>query len=334
MAIANTTSNLTNLQNVFAVSTFLTRGQPTYVLDAFASPPQSIDMHNTLTAKWRRYERMAAITAPLSEGVTPPGTAFSPTDYTATLQQYGNWAPVSDVVLDTNDDQPRAVKEFMGVLGEQAAESMERIGWATAVGGTNVEFQNGVIRSSVNTAPTRSKLRKICAAMDAAYAKKLTEVQASSAKFDSVSIEPAYVGVCHTNAAWNAFRDMDGFKQMSDYAATKFHPAEFGTCEGIRFLSTQLIPTYPDMGGAAGAMETDTGANANVYVTMIFARECFGSVPLKGRTSVNVVWKNPEHVVGDELAQHGFGAWKTYRTYVRLNEPWLKRWEHSIVAPV
>lgn len=332
MVVPNNSSHLTTMQDLYAQKVFLNRGQPYYILDAIGQPPQSINMHGTRTAKWRRYERMAAITTPLEEGVTPAGSQFQFTDITATLDQYGNWAPITDVVLDTNDDQPAAIKEWVGVMGEQGAESMERVGWATAVGGTSVEFQNGTARTDVNTAPTRAKLRKICATLETSYGKNITKITKASSTYNSVSIEPAYIAVCHTNAAWHAIRDLDGYKDCSDYAGGKFHPSEFGTVEGLRFLRTQLIPTYADGGDTTGAMESDTGVNANVYVTMVFARECFGCVPLKGRKAIDVIWRNPEATIADPLAQRGFTSWKTYRTYVRLNEAWMIRWEHAIPA--
>lgn len=332
MTIPNNQTSIASMLAAQRAGAFLKRGQPFYVLDDLGQPPQSLDMHNTKTGKWRRYERMAAITAALTEGVTPGGRQFNYTDITASLSRYGSWAPVTTEVLELNDDMPAAQGEFVGVMGEQAAESMERIGWATAVGGTQVTYQNGTARTDVNTAPTRAKLRSICSALESNLAKMLTPRRRADQTYNSVSIEAAYVGVCHSHAAWRAFRDVDGFKSDADYAAAKFHMSEFGNVEGVRLIRTQLITKYEDGGGNKGSMQSTSGTKADVYVTNIFARECFGTVPLRGRKSITVNWKNPEVNHTTPLASWGFASWFTYRTFLRLNELWLMRWEHAIPA--
>lgn len=332
MTVPNNTTTQATMRDVQAAAAFLKRGQPYYLLDMLSQSGLAMSMHGTRVVKFRRYERLAAITVALTEGVTPGGQQFVPTDITATLSRYGGWAPITADVLDTNDDQPQAIKEYTGVMSEQASESMERIGWATAVAGTSVTFQNGSLRTSVNTAPTRAKLRAICATLDSNLAMPITQIKPSSQNYNSVSIEAAYIAITHTDASWRAFRDVDGFKVSSDYAGGKKHESEFGTVEGMRFCKTQLIPKYPDGGGTKGTMQSTSGTSADVYVTMVFARECFGSVPLKGRKAITVNWRPPEVNHTTPLASWGFVSWFTYRTFVRLNEAWLHRWEHAIPA--
>ncbi|HKJ92028.1 MAG TPA: N4-gp56 family major capsid protein [Longimicrobiales bacterium] len=333
MTIPNTTTTQPTMADVQAAAAFLKRGQPYYLLDMLSESGLGMRMHGTGTVKFRRYERMAAITTALTEGVTPGGQQFVPTDITATLSRYGGWAPVTTEVLDLNDDQPQAIREYTGVMSEQGSESMERIGWSTVVGGTQVTYQNGTARTDVNTAPTRTKLRAICATLDGNLARPITSIRPSSQNYNSVSIEPSYIGVAHTDASWRAFRDVDGFKSHSDYpSGAKKHESEFGTVEGMRFCKTQLIPKYIDGGGAKGAMQSTGGTSADVYVTMVFARECFGTVPLKGRQSITVNWRPPMVSHATPLASWGFASWATYRTHVRLNEAWLHRWEHAIPA--
>ena len=52
--------------------------------------PFTIGKHQTVTAKWRRYDNFPQATAPLSEGITPAGRKLSSQDITATMSQYGN----------------------------------------------------------------------------------------------------------------------------------------------------------------------------------------------------------------------------------------------------
>jgi N4-gp56 family major capsid protein len=43
-------------------------------------------------------------TTPLVEGVTPSGNTLANQDYTVQLAQYGDWIPITDVVMDTHTD--------------------------------------------------------------------------------------------------------------------------------------------------------------------------------------------------------------------------------------
>ena len=86
------------------------------------------------------------------------------------------------------------------------------------------------------------------------------------------------------------------------------------------------------MGGAAGAQKSTGGTSADVYLTIVFAKESFGTVALKGMGTVTPTWVNPKVTESDPLGQRGRAGWKTYQTAVILNQNWLHRWEHSIPA--
>ncbi len=330
MSIANTYGDLTPRQGIYAEKVFLSRGQPILLLDAIGMG-KPIPRNSSLVAKWRRWERLGAKTTALTEGVTPSGQQLTFTDVTATLAQYGNHVPITDVVLDTHEDFPHALKDTMANLGEQAAETIERVRWTVLQAGTGVTYQNGTSRTDVNTAPTRAKQRSIVATLRRQFARAYTNVNKSGPDYNNVSIESAFIAVSHTDSE-SVIRDLPGFKSISDYAGKTFHPAELGAVEAVRYLCTQLNEPVVDAGGAAGSMKTTSGTSADVYRTIVFAKESFGIVPLKGMGAVTPIWVNPKHTESDPLAQRGRAAWKTYQACVRLNETWMNRWEHAIPA--
>jgi N4-gp56 family major capsid protein len=326
----NVYGDLTPRQGVYAEKVFLTRGQPILVTDSIGVG-KPIPRNASKVGKWRRWDRLGAKTTALTEGVTPSGQALIFTDYTATLAQYGNHVPIPDTVLDTHEDFPHALRDIMANLGEQAAETIETVRMTVLQAGSGVFYQNGSARTDVNTAMTRATQRNIVSTLRANLAMEFTNVQKSGPDEGNVSIEPAFIGIAHTDVE-SSIRDLPGFKNRSDYAAQAFHPAELGAVERVRWLLTTLCAPDTDGGGAAGSMKSTSGTDADVYLSIVLGKEAFGIVPLKGQGSVTPTWVNPKVSESDPLAQRGRAGWKTYQTSVRINEDWIQRWEHAVAA--
>jgi N4-gp56 family major capsid protein len=100
--------------------------------------------------RFRRYNALPNNPVTLSEGVTPASQQMNVTDVQATLQQYGGLTTISDVILDTHEDQ--TLQEAVSLLGEQAAQMIEKMRYGVLRAGTNVIFANGASHGAVNTA--------------------------------------------------------------------------------------------------------------------------------------------------------------------------------------
>src|SRR5690348_15516909 len=102
----------------YSVVRMLDRAQPMLQLERFGQT-YVLPTNSTQTAKFRRYYlsgatgaagsgsgafSMPTATTPLVEGVTPQGSTLANVDYTAQLAQYGDWIPITDVILDTHTD--------------------------------------------------------------------------------------------------------------------------------------------------------------------------------------------------------------------------------------
>jgi len=129
----------------------LKRGQPHLVIQQFGQS-KPLGKNDTTTKKFRRYERLAAATTPLTEGVTPSGTSPTTTDYTATLSQYGDYLELSDVIQDLHTDP--VLMEYSGMIGEQAALTVETIAFGILKSGSTVYRANGSQRTDINTSLT------------------------------------------------------------------------------------------------------------------------------------------------------------------------------------
>ncbi len=232
------------------------------------------------------------------------------------------------MIADTHEDP--VLQEGTQLSGEQAAETAEILLWGVLQGGTAVVYANGVTRSEVNKKVTLPKMRTAVRKLMKNRAKKKTSMLSSSAKYGTVSIEAAYIAVCHTDLEPD-LRDLPGFKSVADYGSRKpLCPEEFGTVENVRYITTPLLAPIEDAGGTAATNSTlsTSGTKSDVYSIVIFGQDAYGVCPLKGKTSHHLLVRNPgKPEKGDELGQTGSIAWKMWWAALRLNEAWMYRLE-------
>ena len=130
----------------FAAKKLLERGQHQMVVERFGQmDPQG--KNKTKTRAWRRYESLQRASAPLTEGVTPAGQQLTKTDIIATLEQYGDRLPLTDVIEDTHEDP--VLNQMMKLVGEQASETVEELRINILKGGSNVFYANSVASRSL-----------------------------------------------------------------------------------------------------------------------------------------------------------------------------------------
>lgn len=310
-----------------AVAKMLTRGVPLLVLEKFG---QVYVMPNKATkvAKFRRYNALPFATTPLVEGVTPAGSRITVTDVTATLQQYGDFVPYSDVIEDTHEDP--FLQQLTEVLGEQAAQTVEVLRFNVIKAGTNVFFANGAVRSSVNTQLTLALQRKATRALKRQNAKQITSIVASTPNFRTEPVESAFIGLIHPDVE-NDLRNVTGFIPTKQYGTVTPWANEVGAVEDVRYLRSTIFTPFADAGGAAGPMISTTGTNADVYPILYLAKDAYGIVPLKGKDSLAIMIVNPKPAAGDPLGQRGTAGWKTMQQTVILNDAWMVRAEVAAV---
>ena len=329
----------------YAVKQLLTRGMPYMYFEKFGQT-YPIPTNATRVAKFRRYFLSGSTgaaadggssawsiplsTTPLVEGVTPTGRKLANQDYTVTLQQYGDFMTITDVILDTHEDQ--VLQQATEVLGESAALTIETIRYSILKAGTNVLYANGGARGSVNTAVSLTLQRQATTALNRQNAKKITTVVASTPDFNTKSVEASYMAICHPDLE-SDIRSMTGFKPVADYGphTTPFE-GEVGSIEQVRYLLTTVTTPFADAGGTKGSMRSTTGTSADVYPILIIARDAYGIVPLKGKDSITPMVVNPKPVAGDPLAQRGTVGWKAWQNAVVLNDAWMIRLEVAATA--
>jgi N4-gp56 family major capsid protein len=350
MAAVTQYGDITPRTAAYAVKQLLTRGMPYMYFEKFGQT-YPIPTNATRVAKFRRYFLSGSTgaagdgqatsawsvplsTTPLVEGVTPTGRKLANQDYTVTLQQYGDFMTITDVIMDTHEDQ--VLQQATEVLGESAALTIETIRYNILKAGTNVLYANGGARNAVNTALTGSGgltlQRQATTSLNRQNAKKITTVVASTPDFNTKSVEASYIAICHPDLE-SDIRGLAGFKPVADYGphTTPFE-GEVGSVEQVRYLLTTVAVPFADAGGDKGTMRSTTGTKADVYPVLVIARDSYGIVPLKGKDSITPMVVNPKPVAGDPLAQRGTVGWKAWQNAVILNDAWMIRLEVGATA--
>lgn len=343
--------DITPRQAGHSVAQFLKRAGPNLIIERFGQA-YVLPRNETKTAKFRRYFMNGATGAAgtgsgdffvpkgvlLSEGVTPAGTKMAHQDYEVSILQYGDWMGFTDVMIDTHEDFPQALREFSDILGEQAAQTMEELRFNVLKAGTNVFYANMVASRANVVAPVDLTLqRRITRALKRQNARYHTSIIKSSPAYNTQPIEPAFIGLVHPDLE-NDIRNMvDGsgnsvFISTKHYAGVEPIPGEIGSVENVRYVSSTVFEAWEDAGGTAGAMLSTTGTNADVYPILYLARDAFGTVPLKGYQSVSVMVVNPKATETDPLAQRGTAGWKTWHATVILQDAFLVRAEVAATA--
>lgn len=306
----------------------LKRGQPHLVIQQFGQT-KPLSKKDTTTKKFRRYERLSAATTALTEGVTPSGSSPTTTDYTATLVQYGDYLELTDVIADTHTDP--VLQEFSAIIGEQAALTVETVTFGVIKAGTSIKYANGSARTDVNTPLTLNWQRYAVRELKTNLARPFTRKLSSSASFNTESVLPSFIGLIHPDLE-PTVRGLQGFKDVVDYGTATPYNSEIGAVENVRYISSTVIDSWADGGGAyAGsgtAMVSTTGTSADVYPVIYLAPDAFGCVPLKGKSAITPIVMNPNVPRGgDPLAQRGSVGWKTLFTAVILNQAWMYKVE-------
>lgn len=333
----------------YSVVRMLKRAMPYLQLEKFGQT-YPLPTNSTQTAKFRRYFLTGATgaagpngasnpyffpvaTTPLTEGVTPQGNSISNQDYTVSLSQYGDFIEITDVIMDTHTDDILA--QCTDILGEQAALTVETLRFNVLKAGTNVFYANKVAgRSSIVSAIALADQRAVTTALNRQNAKKITQVVASNPDFNTKSVEAAYMAVCHPDLE-SDLRNISKFVPVSDYGPhTSPFEGEIGSIEQVRYLQSTVIAPFVDAGGAVGAtgLRSTSGSNVDVYPILVFARDAFGIVPLKGKSSMTPMVVNPKPAPGDPLAQRGTVGWKLWTSTVILQDAFLGRLEVGCTA--
>ncbi|MET3135213.1 N4-gp56 family major capsid protein [Oxalobacteraceae bacterium GrIS 1.11] len=333
--MANTTyGDISPRTAAYAEKELLKRALPFLVIEKFGQA-KALPEGSSKTIVFRRYSALDPSPTALTEGVTPGSQTMTSTDVPCLLTQYGSMITISDIVMDTHEDN--VLNEAIDLLGEQAAQMIERMRYGILRAGTNVVYANGATRNAVNTAITLAGQRKIVKALKRQNAEQISKVVKSTPAFGTEAVAKAYICLIHPDMESDV-RNMLGadgkscFVPVEKYGSLSPYENEIGKVEDVRYLSSTIFTPFVDAGGAKGLMTSTSGTSADVYPALYIASNAYAIVALKGMFALTPMVVNPKPSDSDPLAQRGRVAWKAMQGAVILNDQWMVRGEFAVTA--
>lgn len=347
--ISATDVELTKPVNVIFEQTFLRRAQQNCPYFAGTVPGQINKQQGTSTIKWRRIEHETPTTTALAE-LTTTATfmmgrdADTPTftDVTATLSKYGQFYIVNEEVDLYNPNGTSA--ELVAVLGESAGRSLNQLMRNIMEDNATQRYAGNVASMGVTKAVVvAGDLDRIINELTKNSAKTFMAMTTGSTNIGTAPVLPSYWAICHPDVAYN-ISGLTGFKSVETYAGqTAIAQGEFGyyskAGRGVRFVISEDASVDANSGAAISGADVNTtgGTSADIYSTVIYGQEAFGSVGL-GQRHTDGVYRAGDNTGGWELLFHGKGsggvadpfneistlAWKAFFSGAVLNSNWSR----------
>ena len=203
---------------------------------------QTLPANHGQTVEWRKWNTFAKALTPLTEGVIPTGQTFGQSAVNVSVQQYGDYAAISDRLdLHAVDDVILGAAEEMGAAAGETADTLTRNALCT---GTSVLYADTLdANGAVTGTPTgrygllASNNRLTPDVVNKAY----TFLKKQKAPFYDGN---KYVAVIHPSVTYD-LRSSKEWIEAHKYAATReIFEGEIGELHGVRFIESTEAPIF------------------------------------------------------------------------------------------
>ncbi|MDD3692588.1 MAG: N4-gp56 family major capsid protein [Oscillospiraceae bacterium] len=265
------------------------------------------------TIEFRKYSPLPKMTTALEEGVTPDGQALNVSIITATVEQYGGWIQLPDMLLLSAIDNNMV--QATELLGDQAGRTLDTITREVLNGGTNVQYAPIITGDTVTPVTARSSITADAKfTVDCVY-KAVRFLKTQLAK----PIEGSYVAIIHPDVAYDLMRS-DEWIEAHKYARPEnLYNGEIGKIANCRFIETTEAKIF----GGAGADGID------VYSTLILGANAYGITEISGGGLEHIIKQLGSSGTADPLNQRASAGWKATKTAERLVEGYMVRIESA-----
>jgi len=306
------------------------------VTDGVASGPGLVTEQDDGTIDYTPFEYFDGTNNPfrvntkvLAEGTTPSSSKLASEDISKSLVQYGDWVQLTDMIADTHEDP--VLQEIISVLGEQAALVIERTRYNDLVLGTNAFYSGGTSTVTVDSIYDLNLQRRAVRRLKKNLARQITSVVKSTTSYGTQPIAPSFICVVHPDME-SDLRSLGNFVPAEAYGSTTPLEGELGKCEEVRFIVSTIVQPLADEGKDAPTGVLLNGTAAMVYPALLFAKDAYALISLKGKHAITPMVRNPNNPSSsDPLGQRGFVSWKTTTGgALILNPAWMVRLECAV----
>ena len=276
---------------------------PELVHDQFADQ-RPIPKNGGKTIEFRKYDNLKPATTPLTEGVTPDGNKLSMDIITATVDQYGDYVTLSDMLILTAVDNN--VVQATKALGNQAGLTLDCVTRDVLCGGTSVFYPDGITSRSQLTADSKITVEL------------LFDVAALLKTMHAPKIGGCYVAIAHPYVTADIMK-LPGWIDISKYGHTEqIFEGEIGKIAGIRFVESSNAKIWK-------SAENNCPEGLGVFSTMVVGANAYATTEVKGGGLQTIIKQLGSGE--DPLNQRATVGWKATKVSERLVEQYMVRIE-------
>lgn len=282
--------------------------EPELVHDQFGQK-HPIPKNGGKTIEFRQWDTLPEMTTPITEGVTPDGQSLSVSTIEATVQQYGGYVTISDM-LDLTAVDPVLIQATKAIAS-QAGRSLDTITREVLNAGTVVQYAEGQVTERNQLAYTDKDNNHNMTVGAVKKAVRFLESQ------DAPKIDGHYVGIIHPYCKYDLMNDPE-WKNPHEYVNTEnIYNGEIGELYGVRFVQSNRAKKFE----GAGANGVD------VFSTLIIGDDAYGVTEIEGGGLEHIVKQHGSAGTADPLNQRATCGWKATKTAELLVPQYIVRIE-------
>ena len=205
--------------------------EPALVYDQFGAK-YPIPAHGGKTIEFRKYRPLQKALQPLTEGVTPAGNKLDVSTITSTIQQYGDYIEISDVLEVTAID--RNVVEATKLLGSQAGRTMDTVTREVVCAGTNKLFAPKVNAGNETEVLLRADVDKTAGLTPKVIRKAVAKLKRNNA----LPYDDSFVAIIHPDVTCDLTGDPEWLEAHKYAKPDEIYNGEIGRLAGVRFVES------------------------------------------------------------------------------------------------
>ena len=254
---------------------------------------QTLPAKHGKTVEWRKWNTFAKATK-LQEGVIPTGQKFGMSSKTGSIDQYGTYAAVTDILeLHAYDDVILGATEEMGA---SAAETQETLIRDALLVNTNVLYCDNVNLEDgkvVGTPTAPAEMEASATVMSVLTPDMVAKAVTVMKKNRVPTINGKYYAVIHPSVAYD-LRKSKEWIEMHKYSATsEIFNGEIGELHNCRFIENVFAPILSEVGGVSYKNKAGTVT----YASYMFGKDGFGIIDPEGG-ALEMIVKDKSQVGG------------------------------------
>ena len=223
----------------FYEDTLIDNAEPKLVHDQFGDK-YPIPKNNGKTIEFRKYAALPKALTPLTEGVTPTGNNLSVSTKEATINQFGDYIKLSDMLqLTTIDDN---VVQSTKLLGSQSGRTLDTITREIVNAGTNVIYADKADGSEVLSRKALTLDSEL--SVDTIFR---AVAQLKSMNADGIS-GGEFVAIIHPFVSYALMRSDDWVSIHQYKNPENIYQGEIGTIGGVRFVESTEAKIFAEDG--------------------------------------------------------------------------------------